>query len=234
MILSHRHEFIFIKGRKVAGTSIEIALARLCGPNDIIAPITPRDERLRLAARNYSDDHAAEEAWLEQVASGSNVIFKGKYNYWNHMPLTKVLQQQGDLSGYQVIFVERNPYAKVLSWCNWRDPFRNREYTGEVVSSSRQEIADAFDEEIVTVRNIDLYRLPSGEVAAPGWRYETLERDLAAFASSIGEPAPEIPHVKRGLMADTLDPREWLSAEQISTVNEVFAEEFAEFGYPML
>jgi hypothetical protein len=217
----------------VAGTSVEIALAQFCGPNDIITPITPHDERLRLAARNYSEDYSSEEAWLEQVASGSNAMFKGKYNYWNHIPLRKVLQQE-DLSDYQVIFVERNPYAKVLSWCNWRDPFRNREYTGEVVRSSRQEIADAFDEEIRVVCNIDLYRLPSGEVAGPGWRYERLERDLAGFASSIGEPVPEIPHVKRGLMANTLDPREWLSAAQISTVNEVFSAEFAEFGYPML
>jgi hypothetical protein len=234
MILSHKHKFIFIKGQKVAGTSVEIALAELCGPDDVITPISPHDERLRLAARNYSDDRAAEVAWLEQVASGSNTMFKGKPDYWNHMPLKRVLRQTEDLAGYQVLFVERDPYAKVLSWLNWRDHYRRGEYTGKVVSSSRQAIADAFDEEIVIVRNIDLYRLPSGEMAGPGWRYETLARDLAGFADSIGEPVPQIPHVKRGLMANTRDPREWLSDEQISVVNDVFADEFAEFGYSML
>ena len=31
MIISHRHKFIYLKARKVAGTSVEVALARHCG-----------------------------------------------------------------------------------------------------------------------------------------------------------------------------------------------------------
>ncbi len=49
MILSVRHKFVFIKGMKVAGTSVEMALAPLCGPADIITPISPIDERERMA-----------------------------------------------------------------------------------------------------------------------------------------------------------------------------------------
>ena len=48
MILSVRHKFIFIKGMKVAGTSVEMALAPLCGPDDIVTPISPIDEMERL------------------------------------------------------------------------------------------------------------------------------------------------------------------------------------------
>ena len=40
MIISHKHKFIFIKPRKVAGTSIEINLAKHCGAQDIITPLT--------------------------------------------------------------------------------------------------------------------------------------------------------------------------------------------------
>ena len=47
MILSHKHKFIFIKTRKTAGTSIEIALSRFCGKDDIITPISPEDEKIR-------------------------------------------------------------------------------------------------------------------------------------------------------------------------------------------
>jgi hypothetical protein len=234
MILSHRHRFIFIKGVKVAGTSVEIALANFCGPDDIVTPLYPVDERLRLAARNYSDDRPAELAWLEQVAAGSKRNFRGAVRYYNHMPLTKVLRLQGDLPGYKVIFVERNPYAKVLSWLDWRHKKPFYKWEEEPTEQSRQEIMKAFDERISTVHNIGRYRLPSGELPGPGWRYETLESDLAEFATSIGEPVPELPHVKRGLLANTLDPREWFSSEQISVVNEVFADEFAQFGYSML
>ena len=32
MILSHEHKFIFLRTKKTAGTSIELALSELCGP----------------------------------------------------------------------------------------------------------------------------------------------------------------------------------------------------------
>ena len=45
MIISHEHKFIFLKTRKTAGTSVELALRQLCGPDDIIAPIGNAEER---------------------------------------------------------------------------------------------------------------------------------------------------------------------------------------------
>ena len=36
MIVSHKHKFIFFKTRKTAGSSIQVALANHCGPDDII------------------------------------------------------------------------------------------------------------------------------------------------------------------------------------------------------
>ena len=36
MIISHKHKFIFIKTVKTAGTSIDIALSKICEPQDII------------------------------------------------------------------------------------------------------------------------------------------------------------------------------------------------------
>ena len=36
MIISHRYKFIFIKTHKTAGSSMEMALGPLCGPDDII------------------------------------------------------------------------------------------------------------------------------------------------------------------------------------------------------
>jgi len=47
MIISHKHRFVFIKTRKTAGTSMEIALSKYCGPDDIITPISPNDESTR-------------------------------------------------------------------------------------------------------------------------------------------------------------------------------------------
>ena len=50
MIASHAHRFVFVKTRKTAGTSLEIALSRHCGPADIVTRISPKDEELRTAS----------------------------------------------------------------------------------------------------------------------------------------------------------------------------------------
>lgn len=50
MIVSHKYKFIFIKTAKTAGTSTEIALSRICGPDDIITPfMISEDEELRMS-----------------------------------------------------------------------------------------------------------------------------------------------------------------------------------------
>jgi hypothetical protein len=48
---------------------VEIALSAICGPEDIVCPITPIEELKRLevdaGARNYSEDRAAELRYLD-------------------------------------------------------------------------------------------------------------------------------------------------------------------------
>ena len=51
MILSHERKFIFLRTKKTAGTSIELALSDLCGPDDIITPLTGEDEARRAGRR---------------------------------------------------------------------------------------------------------------------------------------------------------------------------------------
>ena len=40
MILSHKHKFIFLKTKKTASTSLEIALSKICGKDDIVTPVS--------------------------------------------------------------------------------------------------------------------------------------------------------------------------------------------------
>ena len=61
MIFSELHNFLFLKGRKVASTSFEVALSKICGADDVITPITPVDERHRINlgyrhAQNFGAD----------------------------------------------------------------------------------------------------------------------------------------------------------------------------------
>src|SRR5215217_2781519 len=84
MIISHEHKFIFLKTRKTAGTSIEIALSRFCGEEDMITPIG-REDKLRenlspRGAQNFQ--YAAED--------GRNSQGERQISCYNHMPAKRV------------------------------------------------------------------------------------------------------------------------------------------------
>lgn len=49
MIICHEQEIIFVKTKKVGGTSFEITLSGQCGPRCVITQITPQDEKIRQA-----------------------------------------------------------------------------------------------------------------------------------------------------------------------------------------
>ena len=232
MILSYEHRFIFIKGHKVAGTSVEIALSQLCGPEDIITPITVADEATRCAARNYSSDPAAEQRWLREVRAGTAGPPKRR-EFYNHMPLSEVAAKV-DLTGFKVFFVERSPYSKVLSFLNW-DRSRHEYRADNAMVSTPEQIVAWFEEKRVqSVRNIDLYRWPDGRLAGTPWRYNDLPQPIADLAERIGRPVPALPHAKQGMRSDGLDPAEWFTEDQLEYIESFFAEEFDAFGYPRL
>lgn len=100
MIISHEHKFIFVKTRKRAGTSIEIALSKFCGPDDVICPITESDELVReqvghRGAQNYHlplSRHRPGD-WLQLLKTRKRKVF------YNHMSAGEIRRAIGEKSG---------------------------------------------------------------------------------------------------------------------------------------
>jgi hypothetical protein len=245
MILSVRHKFVFIKGMKVAGTSVEMALAPLCGPYDIVTPISPIDELERLGrgggCRNYSADAALEEDYRRRLlnARGEELgtLQHPSLVYYNHMPLREVVQKHGaPLAGFRIVGIERSPYAKVISWANMRLTYGQYRSSGAAMRAEPDRIRAYLDQSfengrVLDCRNNDRYRDAGGEVAAQLMHYATLAADFGAFVQSLGMAPPPLPHAKKGLLSDTLDPSAVLRRDQIDRINSLFAEEFDAFGY---
>lgn len=253
MILSHEHRFVFIKGVKVAGTSAEIALSQICGAEDVITPVTPVDERYRLGTagepRNYASHlyprwfrPRVERRFVESVRTASGDQLAGirlpRSRFFNHMPLSRVLEILPEARHYEVVFVERSPYAKVLSQANWRRS--QREYrSGKLLEMSASFVEQAVDEVLESgafsrVVNIERYRGPDGEIRGTMWRTDTLAADIARFFEGRGLSQIPVVHAKRGFGSEKADPASLLRADQIATINREFTQEFTQFGWPML
>ena len=250
MIYSKSRDFLFLKGRKIAGTSVEIALSSICGPDDILTPLIPIDEvkRVKLSgkgAQNYSTSREQERAYLVKLLSADRsrigTLDKPDEMYSPHISLRKFVRQYGKLPTRRIFCVERNPYAKVISSANMTgttfDDYKRR---GRPMKSDVDElkkiIANRLDKnEALLCRNISLYRYRKGRMPVRVLRFESLATDFEQLMTEYGiTPVPPLPHAKKGIGSNSIDPHSIFTREQLDKINEMFKAEFEAFGYEML
>jgi hypothetical protein len=155
------------------------------------------------------------------------------------MPLREVTEVYGStVSSFDIICVERSPFAKILSWANWLASSEAYLSGGKLQSdlgALRRSVDRIFETgDFAEVKNIDLYRGDDGRVAARVLHQEDLNAELRTFLGSRGVELPSLPQAKAGLKSERLEPREFFSTAQLKQIDEVFGEEFETFGYPRM
>src|SRR5690606_10039582 len=119
MLISHRHQFVFVKTKKTAGTSIEISLSRYMGAADVITPIAEEDEairrRLGVVPRNYE----------LTVMDGRGRLRERKLRNHSRAKAARDVLGERTWNEYFVFTVERNPFDRILSQFYWRGGYEN-------------------------------------------------------------------------------------------------------------
>lgn len=243
MILSHKHKFIFIKGKKVAGTSIEIALSSICGCEDIITPITPIDELLRIntgrPCQNFGVEDEDVRHYLNQLPHGFATSSIPIGLYFNHMSLEKVISLTNDsYKDYIYVVAERNPYSKVLSGAVFNSFFDQYKAKG-TMKAEEGDYAAAIDEYFdknlfLNPYNFDTYSM---HIRNPDFviRYESLYDDFNLLLKSLGiNFAIDIPHTKKGGSFSPENVYDYLNKRRIDMINESYKKEFEYFRYSYL
>jgi hypothetical protein len=123
MIISHEHKFIFLKTRKTAGTSVELALRQLCGPDDIIAPIGIAEER-RQQSLHYQgrppQNWRVHGWWQSPRPLFKRYWFRfnpGDYGFYNHIPAKQARALLNDDKAWHSYFkfaFDRNPWDRPI------------------------------------------------------------------------------------------------------------------------
>jgi hypothetical protein len=211
MIASFTHDFIFIKTRKVGGTSLEIVLSSWCGGQDICSPITAGDEAIRTAYGGRAMNNQAPD---------------GSLRFYNHMPATEVAEALPDLWSRAFKFtVDRHPYEKVISRAWWNIGRR-----GRPEAELSPEIEQAIESR--SYLNCPLYTDGGKLLVDEVWRYEDMWGRLDALAARLGLPAPKaLPQAKGHHRKDRRPAREVLTQAQRDRIYEDGRFEFELLGY---
>lgn len=252
MLVSHGHEFIYLKTRKTAGTSVEMALQPWCMPSDEIEV----EERT----------HAIVGA---RGIVGRRMIPKENrrpddHIWYNHMSAAEVHAQLGDRiwGRYRKLVVVRNPFDRMVSHFHWSTTL-SRSYSkpqqgplgrlgrlsaaltgGDAkaaapVSASRDfsEVREAFRRHTLSRKwedDAEIVHLNGSFCPDLVIRYETLAADMEAVAGALGlDPGRlRLPLTKNSKpLRQRRGIAEYYDDETIDCVTSRMAWVFDRFGY---
>jgi hypothetical protein len=236
MIVSFKNNFIFIKTRKTAGTTVEIALTPSCGPDDMLTLISPEDELLRLqngkvAARNYSNDPRLEERIAKSIIKrdAARLMKRKKRSLKrgalkNHSSALEIKEKVSEVfwDSCFKFTIERHPYEKVISDVYWAS---RRGIKGD--------LSRLIDDKIAGRRpDRNLYSIDGKVVVDEIIRQETLEVDLYRIGDKMGLTLPSsLPNAKSSFRTDPRPATEILTAEQKKRIYERNRQTFELLGY---
>jgi hypothetical protein len=221
MIISHKHKFIFIQNRKVAGSSVKAYLARHCGPDDIVTPtIDNRQGRNIMGLWNPLPDILYGKKFRRVIL---NLATRRKF--YGHMPASMV-RSRAPRSVWDTYFkfcIERNPWDKTLS-----------HYYMKSSRPDRQMTLDHYLEQWTLCSDYNRYTDRDGNILVDRViRYERLIEELGEVLVKLGIPFEGSlgANVNAQFRSDSRDYREQFSAEQKEIVEKAFANEIRMFGY---
>jgi hypothetical protein len=223
VIISHQHRFVFVKTRKTAGTSIEVFLARLAGPDAVVTPISP--EVPGHGPNNY----------VSLDNPGRNVVLRARQRrfggdaadrpaYWNHMHASSIRKRLGRRrwNSYFTFCFERNPWDKVVS----------RYY----FATGRGEFDGSFRDFVLRGQfesDFDHYSLDGQTVGVDFvGRYESLQDDLRHVLDRLGIDTPvELTREKGNYRPREATVETLFDDEMSARVEHFYAREIRAFGY---
>jgi hypothetical protein len=227
MIVSHEHKFIFLKTKKTAGTSVELALTALCGPKDVITPLTKIDEALRAGCRgpqNWrlhgwwgSRRPLFKRRWLKFTAAD--------YGFYNHIPAAeaRALLDEKIWRGYFKFAFDRNPWDRQVS-------FYHHRYRGEAEPPPFATFM--HEDRHARINNYDIYSI-DGDVAVDFvGRFENLEEDLKTALHHVGlDLASELPRAKTTFRRSNLPYRDYYDEDTRAMVGSWYQREIELLDY---
>jgi hypothetical protein len=220
MIVSYSRNFIFIKTRKTAGSTVEAVLSAGCGADDIISKTNgetyPGTDILIEGRAGVGDGDKPEKGRRK----------RGEFH--SHMTAEQMRDKLDPAfwaKAYKVT-VERHPYEKALSQTYFRMSKTDRRH--------KEEFPEFLDRIVRSGKyaGFPMWSIDGKSVVDEFIHQENLESDLRRVTAKLNIPTPEVlPMLKARERTDPRPAREVLSQEQKDIVYSFCRQEFELLGY---
>lgn len=226
MIVSHKHRFIFMKSQKTGGTSLELALSRICGEDDIITGLHERHEQERREIGGLGPRNVDVPLYRHRPGDWSLILKgKGRRAFWQH---TRAREVRAWLApsvwrDYFKFVVERNPWDRAISQY-W---FRMRKLDQH---PSMLEFFQTAPQLLMS--NLDYYAVDGDVVVDHIMRYENLEEEIAVLRDRLGLDATfQLPSSNSGWRKDRRPFQEVLGPAERDVIAERCSREIDLLDY---
>lgn len=240
MIICHTYRFIFIKTRKTAGSSVEIGLSRVCGPNDIITPLneTAGEEDLRRREGGHPPcnwqkplrEHRSFKEWRRLLKRRRR---SSRFNSHTTMKELQSMLPRVVLDQYVSFTIERNPWDKAVSRYFWqKHRWERRGRSGFPDISSY--LAYLEKEKPHWLSNWGHYTINDKIAVDHVVQYDNLVANLAHIQKDLNLPrniTPPRKRAKAGHREVDKHYSELLSKADRELISRVCAAEIEAFGY---
>jgi len=227
MIISHKYRCIFVKTAKTAGSSIEVFLSKACGMEDVVTPLTPKEQGHQ--PRNFRGFFNP----LPELISGRGAMwkrtlsnFRDRAKFYSHLHARLSCHRVGpDIwNSYFKFCIERNPWDKSLSHYHMVNTLRGGglEFDAYLKKGkfclNTQYYLD-FDEKTLLVDRVLDYHCLDQQLT------EVCAKLEIPFSGSLQEKS------KANLRPDRRHYREVYSSEQAEIIARAYSQEIQMHGY---
>ncbi|NSW52369.1 MAG: sulfotransferase family 2 domain-containing protein [Anaerolineae bacterium] len=225
MIISHRHRFIFVRVPKTASTSVQIAFGAFCGEDDIVTPLSTRNDHEITDADLPAAQNTTVSRWRYAPGDWVRLLLAGQAaEYDQHITARRIRQYLGRKSwnAYFKFCVVRNPFDRAVSLYRWQE----RKSTTQAVLNDY--ILQLPDEKLsswhrYTIRN----RIVMDHIC----RYEQLQHELDDVAKRLGIQLLSVPHAKAGTYDHTQSYQLLINPAARQRIEQICRRELDAFGY---
>ena len=173
VIINHDLRIIYLKTKKVGGTSFEIALSKYCDRHDIVTPISPEDEAVRsdLGFQGPANHTGLRRRMRYALSDHPNRRISGDFK--SHIPAAQVFAQVGAslYRDYTKVAIHRDPLDQLIS----QYFFRLNKRSAETADSFR----DWIESNHLNAReNYTIAPISGPHAVDVVLSYEALDRDI--------------------------------------------------------